>query len=322
MFTFPIHATINHITATYKGILLDAYGVFWGGNGYGIFPGSKEAMETLVSSGKTVGILSNSTQLAAKEIEKLKTHGLQKDVHFHFMITSGEIARKLFMYATLPFETPKKSYVLCGRSHPRFSSHLALFEGSPYKEVVNAADADFIYISIPHLNGEDQVDPSLFKSDVLKVIESGLPVVCPNPDRFAHEGNPPRAVVRQGTIAQLCEEAGASVFYIGKPSTIAYEEAMQNFGQYGLINPSEILMVGDTPETDIRGARAIGMATALVTKTGIMADRIMHHGFDKAIQALPKTDFPDFFIERFICKLSKVMARTKKVARPPRPASN
>src|SRR5262249_27317244 len=96
---------ISQITKDFRGILLDAYGVFCGGNAIGLLPGSKEAMETLVSNGKIVGILSNSTQLAIKEKTKFHSNGLIEGKHFHFLITSGEIARSLFLNGELPFET-------------------------------------------------------------------------------------------------------------------------------------------------------------------------------------------------------------------------
>ena len=113
--TFP---NLDSISAPFKGILLDAYGVFWGGNSLGLLPGSKEAMEQLVSDGKIVGILSNTTQLAAKEMHKLHTHGLMQDRHFHFLVTSGEIAKSLFLHEELPFATPRKKYWLFGSVHP------------------------------------------------------------------------------------------------------------------------------------------------------------------------------------------------------------
>jgi ribonucleotide monophosphatase NagD (HAD superfamily) len=120
-------------------------------------------------------------------------------------------------------------------------------------------------------------------------------MVCANPDLFATEGNPPRPVVRQGGIAKLYEELGGRVIYIGKPYSAAYQMAMSYFqGQ----KPGNVLMVGDTPETDIRGARSIGMGTALTTKTGVMSERIAKHGLAQAIQALPEGDTPDFYIEQ------------------------
>jgi ribonucleotide monophosphatase NagD (HAD superfamily) len=252
-----IHPNLESIYESFNGILLDAYGVFWGGNGIGLLPDCKETMERLITKGKTIGILSNSTQ----------------------------------------FPTPKMKFYLFGAPHPKFSSHQAIFQDTPFQETTDLEEADFIYISIPHINGKDQTDPLLFKEyiDIFKSIK--IPMICANPDRFAHEGNPPQAVVRQGSIAIMHEEQGGQVFYIGKPSDRMYSAAMKSFFQYGISNPKKVLMVGDTPETDIRGARNFNMPSALVIKTGIMADRIAHHGWENTLNTLPTQDFPDFFIE-------------------------
>ncbi len=297
--TLEISSGITLISNNYKGILLDAYGVFWGGNDVGLLPGSTEIMKKLVASGKIVGILSNSTQLASKEISKFLLRGLIYGEHFHFLITSGEIARDVFLNDKLPFKTPTNKFWLFGGVHPRFSSHEPLFKDSTYLETSDINEADFIYVSIPHIEGEDQVDPEVFRGEIERIAAKNLPMVCPNPDQFAHEGNPPRAVVRQGSIAKIYEEMGGQVFYTGKPHNEAYAMALDQFRKYDVTNPSEILMVGDTPETDIRGARRFGMPSTLVIQTGIMADRIAHHGLENALSALPVLDSPNYLIKRF-----------------------
>lgn len=255
-------------------------------------------MKKLVQDNKIVGILSNSTQLSGKEIQKLGKSGLNKEEHFHFLITSGDIAKHIFDHQQLPFKTPQKKFWLFGGIHPKYSSPLTLFEDSPYSVTENIAEADFIYISIPHINGEDQTDPNLFRQEIEKLLNTGLPMVCANPDRFAHEGNPPRPVVRQGSIAAIYEQLGGQVFYTGKPHQIAFQTAMKRFHDHDISNAAEILMVGDTPETDIRGSKQFGMRSALTTQTGMMAERINKSSFQKAIQTLSTEEHPDFFIER------------------------
>jgi len=289
----------SKISKPFRGILLDAYGVFWGGNAKGMLPGSREVMEKLVQQGKTVGILSNTTQFAVNEMNKLIPHGLIQETHYHFFLTSGDIAKQVFMDSGLPFKTPRKKFWLFGDPHPTFTSQAKLFEGSPYEATQEIAEADFIVVSIPHINGEDQMDADLFIDGLREIMKYQLPMVCANPDRFAHEGNPARSVVRQGSIAALYEQLGGEVFYIGKPFPLVYKAALEKFTAYGISEPKDILMVGDTPETDIKGARSCGMASALVMKTGIMADRIRLVGLEKAIQEITSDQMPDFFIESF-----------------------
>ncbi len=295
---YTIFPHVLDVSKNFSGVLLDAYGVFWGGNDVGVLKGSVETMQNLMESGKTVGILSNSTQLAEKEINKFARHGIHKGKHFHFIITSGEVAKNLFTNEKLPFETINKKYWLFGGIHPKFSSHAGLFQDSPYVETQTIQEADFIYISIPHLNGEDQLDPDCFKSQVDQLIPFGKPMICANPDRFAHEGNPPKAVVRQGSIAALYQASGGEVFYIGKPSASVFNEAMHHFSRHNVFNPKDILMVGDSVETDVKGARSFGMPVALVTKTGIMAERIANEGFINVVNTLSSLEIPNYFIER------------------------
>jgi HAD superfamily hydrolase (TIGR01459 family) len=289
---------ITQIAKNFRGILLDAYGVFWGGNDIGLFPGSKEVMERLVSEGKTVGILSNSTQLVAKEKAKFQANGLIEGKHFHFLITSGEIARSLFLNEELPFKTTFKKFFVFGEPHPRFSSHAAIFQGTRFTETSDIDKADFIHIAVPHLGGSDQTDPQLFCDNVQKLQRKDLPMVCLNPDRFAHEGKPPQRVVRQGSIAAMYESLGGQVHYVGKPYKIAFSTAMDYFRPYGISCLEDIIMVGDNPDTDIRGACHFGLSSALITQTGIMADRISHQGLEKAIQEL--SEHPNFFVKKFV----------------------
>lgn len=295
---FEVFPSLLPIMKPFKGILLDAYGVFWGGNSIGPLPGAKEIMEQMVKQGKIVGILSNTTQLAAKEIEKIAKQGLIEGKHFHFLTTSGEIAKRFLREEKFPFETPQQRFWVLGDIHPRFSSYHEIFNEGPYIETKDISEADFIYISVPHIDGEDQVDPDRFREGIEKLKHTKLPMICINPDRFSHEGNPPQAFVRQGSIAAIYEEIGGEVFYMGKPSSLVYKAALERFSKHGSLSLGEILMVGDTPETDIRGAHRFGIRSALVTKTGIMADRIAKSSLKEVVEGLLPSDRPDFYIER------------------------
>ncbi|MCX6990075.1 MAG: TIGR01459 family HAD-type hydrolase [Chlamydiae bacterium] len=298
-----MHHTIKHhplldMSQPFAGILLDAYGVFWAGNAAGAIPGAPEAMKALVASGKIVGILSNATRLAEVEIKKLDSHGIHLGEHFHFLITSGEIARQTALSNSLPFSPSTNKYFVLGGPYPDCGIHAEIFAGSPFSETTDLSHAGFIYASTPQIQGEDQTDPKVFEPHVQSCLSSNLPMLCANPDLFAHEGYPPKAVVRQGSLARRYEELGGPVHYIGKPYSPAFAKAMQEFAKYSIHNPSDILMIGDTPETDVRGARLFGMSSALITQTGIMADRLEALHPTESVSALLSDDHPHFFLER------------------------
>ena len=207
--------SLEDLADRYDVFFLDAYGVFWGSREVGVLPGAAAVMEYLVSHGKYVAIISNSTQLAAKEKIKFQKFGLYEGVHYHYIITSGQVAEELLSRESLPFPTPRFTYWLFGTPHPQFGSHLQLFEGTKYRETKNLQDADFIYISIPHIDGIDQENPEVFRG-MVQAVENKIPVLCVNPDRFATRRFPPAP---RGSSRQHCSDvcrAEYSGLFIGQ----------------------------------------------------------------------------------------------------------
>lgn len=295
--SIPAFPDIHSLKPDYPALLLDAYGVFYGGVAAGPYPGATKKLETLMNTGKKIGILSNTTQLASSAMEKLEKQGIRQGSHYHFYITSGTVCQKALLDKTLPFPTPHQNYLLFGKPHPHFRFHEALFKGSSYTETTDPKLADFIYISVPHIDGEDQEDPDLFRYDAEKACALGLPFLCANPDLFAHEGTPPRPVVRQGFIAKIAMELGAKVHFFGKPHREVYSVAMEAFELIDISDPESVLMVGDTPWTDIRGGNDAMMATALVTGTGIFHENVVRSGLEASLKQLLPGDLPNYLIE-------------------------
>jgi len=155
-----IASCVEEIADPFKGVLLDAFGVFWAGGRVGPIPGAKQAMERLVASGKTVGILSNTMEIASKEIEKVKSHGLIQGKHFHFYITSGQVAQEMFQRGNLPFPTPKKRFWIFGIERSHFFLHQPFFIDSPYQQVEDLSEADFVYLLSPYLGRRGEGDPA------------------------------------------------------------------------------------------------------------------------------------------------------------------
>lgn len=298
----PPLSELAKIVHHFNAILLDAYGVFWNGNAQGLIPGAKETMAALVKQEKTIGILSNSTQLSHNEKIKFEKHGLIEGLHYHFIVTSGQMVRKLILSENLPFPIRNKKYILSGPVHPYFSPPQHLFAKSSFSETNDYNNADFIYIHTPHIHGKDQTDPSAFKKMCHDMVAAKLPIFCSNPDGYAHEGSPPQLVVRQGTIARMCEEIGGKVYYIGKPYPDVFEMALEELQRLGIYQKDSVLMLGDTSETDIRGANNIGLASALIIETGISAERIAKFG-KPYLNGLSKEDTPNYFINRLGEKL-------------------
>ena len=97
-------------------------------------------------------------------------------------------------------------------------------------------------------------------------IRSGCPFIATNPDRTfpTPEGLVPGA----GAILAALEAATyVSPYVAGKPAPEMYRIALERLK----LTPSEVLVVGDRPETDIAGAQGLGCHTALVL-SGVVND--------------------------------------------------
>ncbi|MDZ7799706.1 MAG: HAD-IIA family hydrolase [Trueperaceae bacterium] len=61
-------------------------------------------------------------------------------------------------------------------------------------------------------------------------------------------------------VAALTTASGVAAASVGKPSALFFQVALQRFA----MSPERTVMVGDTPETDVRGGRAAGLRTVLL----------------------------------------------------------
>ena len=274
----------------YDILLVDAYGVFRSGNG--IMPGAKEAFVSLMSEGKLVIILSNTTKTSSSSIADYEKHGIIMGVHYHNIVTSGDIAQNMVQGHDITFDTtknPRKFYCF-GTERPE------LWKGSCYQSVL-VEQADFVYISIPQLeehevismsddmkkdlyvsdlfnevNYYDSITVNPFLSKLHKYKELGLPAFSANPDMRAFESvksiavpgiqtgsEPPHYVVRQGAIAEIYKNMGMQVIQAGKPDSMAFKSCLDLIKQNHFytdadLKRAKIAMLGDTLNIDILGA--------------------------------------------------------------------
>ena len=94
-------------------------------------------------------------------------------------------------------------------------------------------------------------------------IRAGAPFVGTNPDSSfpSPEGLVPGA---GSLLALIATASDVSPTIIGKPQRGMFDSALETLGTL----PEETLMIGDRINTDISGAKAIGIQTALVM-TGV-----------------------------------------------------
>lgn len=280
----------------HDAFILDAFGVFW--SGAYVFDSAKEFMKLVVESGKPLIVLSNATQLAGEEMAKYASFGLIQGIHYHALLTSGEISKQLALVREPPFEASWKAYYAAWSVHPKFGCpHHSIFEKSAYEQVDQLEEADFIYLNTPYFKEVDQTDPEIFEEELNRLAAYRLPVICPNPDEFAQHGEPPRFVVRQGSIALRLERKGVDVRYIGKPGKVAFDKAKEIISEVCAQKPSSILMIGDNPRTDIQGANELGMSSALIVETGVLNHLYSDCSVDDLLQILQPEQIPNYFLK-------------------------
>jgi 4-nitrophenyl phosphatase len=106
------------------------------------------------------------------------------------------------------------------------------------------------------------------------LIRAGVPFIGTNPDTSfpAPEGLLPGA----GSLVQMIAAASdTEPVIIGKPARAMFEMALQRMGTpEGVPNFAHTLMIGDRLNTDIEGALALGMPTALVM-TGVTNPEVL-----------------------------------------------
>jgi 4-nitrophenyl phosphatase len=91
------------------------------------------------------------------------------------------------------------------------------------------------------------------------LVRSGIPFVGTNPDLTFP--TPQGLVPGAGSILAALTAASSVIPTIaGKPEPTIYKIALERLA----LSPSQVLVIGDRPETDIAGAQKIGCHTALV----------------------------------------------------------
>lgn len=133
-----------------------------------------------------------------------------------------------------------------------------------------------------------------FIPELEKIRKRNLEMVCANPDLRANEGG--KFVVRQGLICQAFRQMGGKTVIYGKPDPKIFDRALRGFEN---VSKEQILMVGDTLQTDILGANLAGIKSCLVVEGGVTEYTILQQGKDvndKTVMSLIETQqiYPDF----------------------------
>ena len=246
----------------YSVILFDSFGVL--ADSFGSYPGAVELIGELNRTGKPYYVLTNDAgSLPETRSERYRRMGL--DIAPDAIITSGLLLADYFRAQGM---VGARCVVLGpddSRTYVRAAGGVIAEPSEPFDAIVIGNQSGF-----PFVETIDAVMSALFAR-----IDAGESVrlVLPNPDLIYPTAQGGFGIA-SASVALLFEAALALRYpgrpelrfeRLGKPHPAMFEEARRRAGT------SDMVMIGDQPETDIRGANAFGIASALVD-TGIAGD--------------------------------------------------
>lgn len=244
------------IAKDFKVIMLDSYGVVK--NHKGLIEGVEKTVNWIKSEGKTFRLLTNDASRSQEQQQQsLASLGLP-GLELHEIITSGMMAKQ---FLEQKIKTGKIAYL--GTEN---SAEYILQSGLQHIPVSDVDLEDIDDISAFVFLDDEGFD---WNTDINKTVnllrKKTMPVILANSDKYYPVAKHDVAVATGG-IAKLVESMLSKKFiHFGKPDSqmfmYAYEGLIE---EMGFLDKSDILMVGDTLETDILGGNKFGVKTMLV----------------------------------------------------------
>ncbi|MGV3724151.1 MAG: HAD-IIA family hydrolase [Actinomycetota bacterium] len=249
-------------------LIFDLDGVVYLGNTP--IPGAIESLNRLAAEGHSLYFLTNnSTRARLDYVEKLAAMGFATDAE-HVMTSAYATG----LYLRAQGAAGKSVYVvgeqgLCEEMAAVGLHVLSLEDGGPADYVVAGLDRGLTYAKLQRAHHEIAVNGATFVAtnrDATYPMETG-------------------EIPGGGAIVAPIElSTGVEGVTIGKPQPGTWLRILELAGA----TPQQGLMVGDRPETDIMGAKAVGLHTALVL-TGVTRA--------SEVNALAEAQLPDHVIQ-------------------------
>lgn len=252
MTTLSFPAGLAEIAPRYDTILCDVWGVIH--NGRAAFTEACEALVNFRQQGGRVCLITNAPVPEAQVIRYFEPLGVPLS-SFDACVSSGDATR-----AELAARRDMTIWRLGadeGWEHDRY-----LYEGLDLR-FEDSAHADLLLC----IGLRDQVNdqPEDYRDELSRGTDRGLPMLCANPDRQVRVGG--KLYWCAGALADVYEDLGGQVIYPGKPYAPIYRLALERVAAMGA-PAKNVLCIGDSPATDVRGARQQGF-DSLYVGTGL-----------------------------------------------------
>ena len=225
------------------GFLIDMDGVIYRENH--LIPGAQDFVEALLAKGTPFLFLTNNSAPTPEDLAlRLKHLGIPGLSARHFYTSALNTADFL------------------SETHPACTAFVigegGLLAALHERRIPNdAIDPSYVVI------GEGAATTEKL-SKAHECIERGARLLATNPDNWCPVGSEKTRPGAGATAAFLEASTGRRAYFLGKPNAYMFHRARRKLSEFSLSQPDVVIMIGDTMETDIRGAIEAGMPAFLV----------------------------------------------------------
>lgn len=249
-----------------------------------LLDGAPECLRKLREANKKISMVTNADESADYLIKLLKKGCGLHDMEeiFDAIVTAGDMVAaslrswglkkgaKAFVWGEYPM-----------RGIMRFFSRVESYQEADIVVCCEAIEVN----SFKHFELYDS-----HKKILEFMLENGLPMLAPNDDIVAPTAQGDSLVVA-GFFAKAYRDMGGRALSTGKPGESIFNHA---YSLLGYPDKQNLVMVGDTLETDIVGAHNFGIDSALIT-----SGNYSNHS-DLVTHAMPLEVQPNWMVERFV----------------------
>jgi len=238
---------MKNLSADYPLWLCDIWGVVH--NGLTCYEAAAHALSQHRKQGGIVVLVTNAPRTSRGVIQQLNHIGVPLQ-SYDRVVTSGDVTQ------TLVIEHAKGKVYHLGPARD-----LSIFEDQAVERVSLQEAHAVLCTGLAH---DDMETPDDYADALARMKSLNLPMICANPDKMVRKGN--RLLYCAGALAEKYSEIGGHVLMAGKPYEPIYNLALQKAGAISgrEIERSNVLAIGDGPETDIKGAADNGFDVVLI----------------------------------------------------------
>jgi HAD superfamily hydrolase (TIGR01450 family) len=256
--------SFSSLVARYRVIFFDAYGVLK--NARGVMQGVPELLSWILRQGKDIYVITNDASRSPAQMAAAYTHAEHGVLIPASRNISSGILAKDFLRAKV--RTGKVAYL----GKPSSAFYIESAGLTPVHISTCSSNEDVAAIALLDDEGFDWFRDINLTLNLMRRVNA--PVIVANPD-LAYPVNEDEVGLAVGSLAAMLERiVGKSFIRFGKPDTMMFSHAFAcAHDNLPDLKKSDILMVGDTLETDILGANTFGLDTALVLSGNTRPDQ-------------------------------------------------